>query len=505
MIAIYARQSVDKKDSLSIETQIEHCKHWIGEQPFKTYMDKGYSGSNVNRPGFQNMIRDVKNGLIDKIITYRLDRLSRSTLDFANLIDLLEKHHCKFSSTQENFDTSTPMGEAMLGVVMVFAQLERKTIQRRITDNYYARIQKGYSFGSRTPYGFLRIPITAPDGHKTQKFVPDETKATHLQRIFSLYGEKCFSLGEIARMFNDANVPKVGDAAWNSEQIGYILRNPIYVKADAAVYRYYHDLGCEMTNEVEEYTQSHGLMVFGKRQKNERRFSNFEGHIAALGLHEGLVDAALFLKCQKRLEKNKQIAKPNISKNSWLSGLVKCADCQGSLIVKSANHNRYRYYQCSGRIKHACNARWVSLRVEWIEDAVKKRLVEIIQKHLLPIETRPLSVVRCDNWDAKIAALDVRAEKLIAAMLEGDEISNRFLHENLKKIQREQDALLQEKYEEQKACRPDAYQGVQPQQIDMYWDVLSNAQKNAIAAMLMEKVFVKEDEVQIIWKFTFSS
>jgi DNA invertase Pin-like site-specific DNA recombinase len=122
-------------------------------------VDNGYSGKNTDRPDFQNLIRDVKAGLIKRVVVYKLDRISRSIIDFANMMALLQKHNVEFVSCQEKFDTSTPMDRAMLNICIVFAQLERETIQMRVTDAYYSRCVKGYKMGGRTPYGFDTEPF----------------------------------------------------------------------------------------------------------------------------------------------------------------------------------------------------------------------------------------------------------------------------------------------------------------------------------------------------------
>ena len=132
--AIYARQSVDKKDSISIESQIEFCKYELKGGNCKEYTDKGYSGKNTDRPKFQELVRDIKRGLIAKVVVYKLDRISRSILDFANMMELFQQYNVEFVSSTEKFDTSTPMGRAMLNICIVFAQLERETIQKRVTD-----------------------------------------------------------------------------------------------------------------------------------------------------------------------------------------------------------------------------------------------------------------------------------------------------------------------------------------------------------------------------------
>ena len=144
--AIYARQSVDKKGSISIER---------------------YSGKNTDRPKFQELVRDIKRGLIAKVVVYKLDRISRSILDFANMMELFQQYNVEFVSSTEKFDTSTPMGRAMLNICIVFAQLERETIQKRVTDAYYSRSQRGFKMGGKAPYGFHTEPIKMDEYKKS--------------------------------------------------------------------------------------------------------------------------------------------------------------------------------------------------------------------------------------------------------------------------------------------------------------------------------------------------
>jgi len=109
MIGIYARQSIEKKDSVSIEAQIEKCMAYCAGSDYRVYKDLGYSGKNINRPQFTQLLEDIKSGLINKVIAYRLDRISRSIADFSQLLLMFEKYNVKFVSATENFDTDTPM------------------------------------------------------------------------------------------------------------------------------------------------------------------------------------------------------------------------------------------------------------------------------------------------------------------------------------------------------------------------------------------------------------
>ena len=141
---IYARQSVDKKDSVSIETQIDDCKTRCKTANIRIYKDKGYSGKNTERPEFKKLVRDIEAGLISKVVVYKLDRISRNITDFYKVYELMKQHNCVFISKTEEFDTSNPMGRAMMGILAVFAQMERENIQTRIKDNYGYRVQAGH-------------------------------------------------------------------------------------------------------------------------------------------------------------------------------------------------------------------------------------------------------------------------------------------------------------------------------------------------------------------------
>ena len=113
-IALYARKSIERENSISCETQIEYCKSVIkpDERSEKTieFIDNGYSGGNVDRDGFQKMMRQIERGKISKVIVYRLDRISRSLSDFVGILETLKKHNVQFVSSQESFDTSSPYG-----------------------------------------------------------------------------------------------------------------------------------------------------------------------------------------------------------------------------------------------------------------------------------------------------------------------------------------------------------------------------------------------------------
>ena len=123
--AIYARQSsVEKEDSVSIKDQLEFCRHKVNGDSAREYLDDGFSAKNTNRPQLQQLMQDVESGLIARVVVYRLDRFSRSVQDFSHMLELFQKYNVEFISLKESFDSTTPLGRAMLNMCIVFLQLE---------------------------------------------------------------------------------------------------------------------------------------------------------------------------------------------------------------------------------------------------------------------------------------------------------------------------------------------------------------------------------------------
>jgi site-specific DNA recombinase len=147
--AIYARKSVEEDSSNSVDNQVErgisYCK--LRGWNYVVYKDEGISGKDTNREGFQQMMKDAEKGRFQYIITYKLDRISRNVADFANFTNKLDQLGIGYISLTENFDTSTPIGRAMMYIAAVFAQLERETIAERVRDNMLDNAKKRPVFG----------------------------------------------------------------------------------------------------------------------------------------------------------------------------------------------------------------------------------------------------------------------------------------------------------------------------------------------------------------------
>lgn len=502
-IAIYARQSLDKKDSISIETQIDLCKNEVDvNEIFEVYQDKGYSGSNINRPDFQRLLEDVKSGIITRVIIYRLDRMSRSILDFASLIEFFKKYGVDFQSTQEKFDTSTPIGNAMLSITMVFAQLERETIQQRIKDNYYARGKQGFYLGGPTPYGLIKIETTQ-NGKRTKTLTTNPETFPILKQMFELYAYKHLSLGEISKHLNSLKILSPKGVAWDSGKISRIMRNPIYVNSDILVYQYYKNRGCIMSNDPIEYATGNGLFLYGKRESNERKYTSVSNHNISLALHQGWISSDLFLIVQQKLDNNSQLDNSGKGKYSWLTGIVKCGICEYSLVVRTSNHGKYIYWYCSGRANGNCSNTISGMSIGQVEEIAKNSLFEIVQQNKdLVVQQRGEFTKELNHINAQLESLEQQAEKFIKILLESNEISAKYLNNKFSEIEEEKKNLDFKKNQILKES-----QGLlQPKQllnIISDWINLNTEQKKEIALQFIDKVYVFNDRVKIIWKYNF--
>lgn len=159
-IAIYARKSVYRDNSDSVQVQIKSCKDYARllysneELNFKIYdQDEGFSGKNTNRPSFQALMRDVRLGLLDVVMVYKLDRISRSVKDFSDTYEEMHSHDVAFLSVKETFDTSTPIGRTVMYILAAFAQLERENTSERVSDSMAALGASGKWTGGRPACG----------------------------------------------------------------------------------------------------------------------------------------------------------------------------------------------------------------------------------------------------------------------------------------------------------------------------------------------------------------
>jgi len=183
-IAIYSRKSRYTGKGESIGNQIDLCREYIrthygdaAAEHAVVFEDEGFSGGNLNRPDFKKMMTAAKDRKFKAIVVYRLDRISRNISDFSSLIEELGRLGIDFVSIRESFDTSSPMGRAMMYIASVFSQLERETIAERIRDNMHELAKTGRSFTRFSIKSILQNPVyLIADKDAYQYFVDNEAE-----------------------------------------------------------------------------------------------------------------------------------------------------------------------------------------------------------------------------------------------------------------------------------------------------------------------------------------
>lgn len=352
MIAIYSRQSLFKKDSLSIEQQtnsgISMCESngWT----YKIYSDAGYSGKDMNRPGFIQMMDDVKRGQIEKIICYKFDRISRNIADFCSLLEELQNYHCEFISISENFDTTSPIGRAMVYICMVFAQMERENISQRVHDNYYYRTELGFWGGGYAPYGYdlTRIKYKGKM-HTVLEPNPDTSKI--VQDIYNWYLEPNATASTILRKLNtELCIPSRKGAQWTSRVLMDILSRPLYAPNDMKMYHYLKSIGANISNPPEDFDGKASVDMYGKKNADasrHKRTRSADEMYCNVSSHDAIIDSDTWIRVQ---EKRKSLLRiPNragTGKNSPFTGLMKC-ECCGTGVSYTHSKGTHGYYICS--------------------------------------------------------------------------------------------------------------------------------------------------------------
>lgn len=481
--AAYARQSLLKKDSISIAGQLDLCQKAAGETELKCYQDAGYSGKNTERPAFQQLLKDIKADKIKTLYVYRLDRFSRSVADFGQLWDVLQAHNVEFVSVSENFDTTTPMGRAMLHIIMVFAQLERETTAERVKDNYYRRAALGSWPGGPAPHGFDNGKAHVSDGRLVPTLIPNE-KAALILRIFEEYNADDMTLSLLGRKLTQESIPAPKRATWDNVTLSRILHNPAYVMADEQVRLYYMGLGVHVTSPPEDFDGVHGVLLVGKRKASDRKYSKFQDHYASVLNSVGFVPSDLWLRCQMKLARNQQIGNNGKGTHTWLSGLLKCAKCGYSL--KVAVDKSYCGLICSGRYNMShCDA---TIRVKPAE--LEAVVAEQIRAMLAEYPPEHSEVSEDDIYAKQLAEIDRRADRLMDAFTESDELPTVYLQRSLARLEQERQTILEAQRREQR--RP-----VLPEVLD--FDKLSFEEKKAVAARYIRRIDVSENEAEIIW------
>ena len=475
MIAIYVRVSTQEQavNGHSIDEQTDRLQKYcdaMNWSPCKVYCDAGYSGASTDRPSLQSMIRDVKSGLITRVLVYKLDRLSRSQKDTLYLIeDVFLANNCDFVSISENFDTSSPFGRAMIGILAVFAQLEREQIKERMIMGKVAKAKQGrYSGKAMNPIGYDYI-----DG----RLIPNKYESDLVKRIFGMYS-KGMSTRKIMETLNESGLyHKYGK--WNEKTVLNIITRRTYIGE---------------------------ILYSGNWYKGD---------------HEPIIDPALFDECQREHEKryrdheqhNRRLGKAT----SYLAGYLVCKHCGGKYAkLKQLSYNRdhtkkyyYNKYICNSRCKrvphlikdpNCMNKIWSMEELDKIIfDEIRKLAVD--PEHHAPEKNAPQA--HFDPLKAQLDNINGKMEKLMELYLIGN-IPQDILQKKTDDLQKQREKLMQELDEITKSHEKRLSQKERKRLVESFSDILDRGDFDEIRTTigaLIDYIELDNDDITIHWNF----
>lgn len=343
--AIYTRKSCE--DGLNQEFNSLNAQRISGESYIKSqelkgwkaiekkYEDGGYSGGDLERPALKELFKEIEVGKIDLVIVYRIDRLSRSLLDFAKIVDFFDKHKVTFVSVTESFNTEDSVGRLMLNIILSFAQYERELAGERIRDKIAASRKQGLWMGSRVPLGYEV---------KEKKLVVNEKEAELVKHIF----EEFVNLKSIIKVTKELNKKGYRTKGYKDKQ-GEEFKK-------ATVKRI-------LTNATYIGLVSHkGMLYCGKQ--------------------EAIINQELWKKVKENFSTREQIRTKRAA--VLLKGIMRCCECNSSMqpTYTKKKNREYRYYVCGSHLKgRVCKAKDQTIAAGEIELLIIEKMPLIMSNH----------------------------------------------------------------------------------------------------------------------------
>ena len=349
------------------------------------YIERGKSGGNTNRPEYKRLVKDIEAGKIDAVVVKKLDRLSRSLLDFEQLMVMMQSNNVEFISLRENFDTTMAMGKAMLRVALVFAQLEREQTAERIKDVFAYRAEQGLYNGGVRPFGYDSISSELVP-HKLERKVVEFLFDSFLEfKSTTIVAQKCFEMG-----FRDRD-----SKLMDKRKIHKILKRPIYK---------------------------------GYVKWNDNLFK---------GIHQPLVTETKWEKAQEIFAENATVS-PRCKIKGLLKGFLICGKCNNYLspnYTKKKNGNIYEYYRCASTFNNKsntkCKGQYIPLKqahetvFEKLLDYATETKLKIIQEKIANHNLQAQKDVNFNEADikkskAKLKDIKHKKELYLDSLVTGD-------------------------------------------------------------------------------------
>ncbi len=423
VIGIYPRKSVYRDNSDSVQVQVQMCKDYAGiiykgqNIEFRIYdKDEGFSGKNTNRPSFREMMRDVKNGSLDAVMVYKLDRISRNVQEFSAMYGVFQEHDVAFISVKESFDTTTPMGRTVMYILAAFAQLERENTSERVADNMLALGRSGKWTGGTLPTGFTSVRHKV--GEKEHSFLAVDPDTIGLVKtLYDLILSGC-TITRAERYCRDNNIRSSSGHFLGSSQIHNILKNPVYCQNSLEAYYYLKEKGCTLP-EKDLFDGTKGLIGYGRTRTTAASYKvqDMDSWIISIGIHEPVIPAPDWIAVQQRLGINKAFRAAK-HECGILKGVLRCK-CGSRMDIRTyvKNNITFSYYYCARMArqgKQTCNTGYI--RIEEVEEAFLSQLRTIRLKPSIIELRQPEKELDKKAIQSELHTLETSIKNLTAAL-----------------------------------------------------------------------------------------
>jgi len=353
----------------------------------------------------------------------------------------------------------------------------------------------GFYMGGRQPYGFELTP-TVIHNIGTKKLNPIPAEVEHIRYIFKVYARENVSLRRLLDILAAEGKQPLNGSSWTTAKLSTLLKNPIYVKADSDVYDYYDRHGVQMINDVSLFTGEYGAQLYG-RTKHDPGSPDWSDMRLVLMTHSGIVDSDIWLKCQRKLEKNRQITNSYSNPTSWLAGKVVCEKCGHTMTTIKGKLNRAgemrRYFNCTGKShKKTCTGPKVTIYAEDLEnmvyDCISEKLADLKE---MQRTTRRGDSAEINELKLRIKAIEKSEQQLLDTMLAGGFNNDLLTLANQKATQLKKDRLaLQERIDELKSIEDETDTVVN---LARTWKTADYKRKKAVAMIMIHKIVISED------------
>lgn len=467
---IYVRVSTEEqaKEGFSIRAQEQKLKDYARIKEWaihKIYIDEGISGKNItDRPQINQLIKDIKKGLVKNVLIFKIDRLTRNTSDLIYLINLFNEYNCAFNSLCESIDTQTPSGRMFIKIIGIFAEFERENIVERTKLGFERKVKEGYSLCTRTAsYGYTRNI-----GDKIQKI--NEKEAVIVREVFDMFVHHGKSFLDIAKNLNERNIPTKENSVWIARSIRNMLTN------------------CNYIGKVRYAT------------KDEER--NFE----VQGNHEPIISNELYEEAQELISK---ISKKSYTKRpkeeNYFSGVLYCAKCGARLVThndlyknKSGEKIFKSGYRCSNYIRKMCSASNISQKnvetafmdyIEQIEDFSAINEIQLEENR----KAKDNNIKLIEKLNNQLKNLENKEKEILSSYVDNNLNFDRYIQ--LKDYIEDEKCKICKQLEEVSAIEEDTEEMIIKKEdiiknLKENWTFLNNEEKRLFLIKFVDKIMI---------------